>query len=169
MYFSLFNSLPKKKRNISTKRKLAVNPMILLLFTGMCLKSWQNYTKWFKDLEKDDYQLKRHMNSNDEKYDYRQQYSSGSSNSNSSDDSSNSNTERFYNESELSSDQFNEDESEFDDDEEEEEEDDEDQEEEDQNQKQQLNSDEEEEEKKQGLEEKQPMLGQQEISSKENI
>ena len=70
MYFSLFNSLPKKSKEHFYQRKLAVNPMILLLFTGMCLKSWQNYTKWFKDLEKDDYQLKRHMNS-DEKYDYR--------------------------------------------------------------------------------------------------
>ena len=33
----LFNILI---RNGATKRRLAVNPMILLLFTGMCLKSW---------------------------------------------------------------------------------------------------------------------------------
>lgn len=52
------------------KRRLAVNPMILLLFTGMCLKSWQNYTIWFKNLEKDDYELKKHMKEGDWLYDY---------------------------------------------------------------------------------------------------
>ena len=33
--------------DISSKKAAVVNPMILLLFTGMALKAWNNYTRKF--------------------------------------------------------------------------------------------------------------------------